>query len=440
MTVEFEFDISGNENKGAQEPDGTFIVYSKSGENIVNQSMKIVNSDWTNAPVFQSVPSIITDIVSIWNIKDGNLGIGATGVWQNTKTIVKVPLNYQAGQEPPQNPIIGQTDMTIIYSIQNPNIISYEWFRFEFLQNGLIRDFMTSQLEGEFKKPFDMEGEYTVIVIGYKNEIQQFSRPTEPIMVNITRRSDYKPMPTIEQLLELIYGKENLLVAGNNIILDRETLENKTIISATGGGEPTPVPVTPTVLSSNWGEHTGGTTLTLTVSAIVGKDVIAVVTTRSDTSFSSDWKLIVSELGFSTTNQNLYILKKTAVLATESITVTQASSARIYIQLLSFEQTLVLSSFWNQSILTDTLTANTAIPVPNKQASDALLWAFSANMWQSSSTNHWFTLPNDIVIYKPLERQAVFFDSGNGAVSRTFSQNAATTGWGGLAVKIIAYE
>lgn len=66
----------------------------------------------------------------------------------------------------------------------------------------------------------------------------------------------------------------------------------------------------PSILGAMWSETTGGTSLTLAIQAIVGVDIIAVVTTRSTTTFSAGWTTIASVTGFSTSNQNLYVLKK----------------------------------------------------------------------------------------------------------------------------------
>jgi hypothetical protein len=54
------------------------------------------------------------------------------------------------------------------------------------------------------------------------------------------------------------------------------------------------------------------TSLSLSITASIGNDVIAAVTTRSPAAFSDGWKIIAETGTFSTSNQRLYVLKKTA--------------------------------------------------------------------------------------------------------------------------------
>jgi hypothetical protein len=176
----------------AHEPHGTLVQYFKSGGNLQNKSAMITLGNYDNVVFEDENPRFTTEQIERFGIKS-LIGLGGYGYYKESAknvTRIKIPINYVAGQAPPSVVSIGQTDKTITYHIQNHDIILYEWFRFSFTQNGISTDFVTSQLSGEFEKPFNFEGGFSVSVIGYRNEIQQFSRPTEPLTINIILRSD----------------------------------------------------------------------------------------------------------------------------------------------------------------------------------------------------------------------------------------------------------
>jgi len=76
------------------------------------------------------------------------------------------------------------------------------------------------------------------------------------------------------------------------------------------------------VYNSQYSTIASGTTLSLSISALSGKGVVAVVSTRSATTFTPDWTIVSSIGPFSTSNQFLYVLQKTAQSNIETITVT----------------------------------------------------------------------------------------------------------------------
>lgn len=206
---------------------------------------------------------------------------------------------------------------------------------------------------------------------------------------------------------------------------DAEIIENCAFLH-----EKYSIPVGLGINASVWVESTGSTTLTGSINTISGTDVVAIVTTRSDTTFSSGWELIATTPIFSSTTQRAYVLKKTATSTSESIVATQEVSNRIYIELLSFSRTITLTKNWEFAISSDDQQTYTA---PAKVAGQKVLWVWSANLWSTSSPyGKWATTPNDIVRYSATtdvqDRQAVFFDNGRGAAAaRTFTSVSNTS-------------
>lgn len=198
------------------------------------------------------------------------------------------------------------------------------------------------------------------------------------------------------------------------------------------------IPARLSVIAEKWTETTGGTSLSASVAANAGNTVVAVVTTRSETTFSNGWSVISSIEGFATSSQNLYVLTKGATSANVEITVTQKTSARIYIQLISFNKVISLTEYWKTSSNNDDVEV---LAVSDKPTASKILWALSANIWSSISPfGKWVTEPNDLERYSsPLDvqdRQAIFLDKGFGSTSsRTFTPNA-TTGVGAIMLQI----
>jgi hypothetical protein len=188
IAYEVPFD-SGETVQFAHEPDSTLVMYFLQGDSLVNKSAMILLGDYGNVTFADEPQRFTRNIVKKFGVKS-IIGKGAYGYYQSSKkTFVKTPINVQSGKEPPQNVIIGETDTTITYSLQNPDVISYEWFRFVFAGEWTF-EFKTSSLTGKFEKPFGMAGNFELTVIGYRNETLDYSRPTEPVTVNITLRSD----------------------------------------------------------------------------------------------------------------------------------------------------------------------------------------------------------------------------------------------------------
>lgn len=199
----------------------------------------------------------------------------------------------------------------------------------------------------------------------------------------------------------------------------------------------------PLIFSHLWDEVTSGTELTGRIGTMPGKDVIAVVSTRGNTVFSDGWELIASVVNFSTLAQNLFILKRVAESASESLTVTQNISNRIYLQLIGLSENVNLTEQWRFTSGPQD-SADAVLAVPDKTPQDKILWALSVNLWRIGEAGHWQTSPNDIQRLSfddrtPTQgRQAVFIDEGNGeARARTFTADVGTTsGMGVLMMKV----
>ena len=188
------------------EPGGTLVQYFIDGDLAESRSAMIRQGQYGDlADMLEDdiPPRRMTDKQILRIGVKSLVGLGAYGFYVSRDetgvyTRVMIPINWSAGGPPPTL-IIGQTDTTLTYTIGNPDIISYECFRLTLRRGHFAHEFITYDLEGEVEKPFDMEGEYSVTVIGYKNEISEFSKPTEPMEFTVEKRSDAPPdVPNID--------------------------------------------------------------------------------------------------------------------------------------------------------------------------------------------------------------------------------------------------
>lgn len=125
----------------------------------------------------------------------------------------------------------------------------------------------------------------------------------------------------------------------------------------TGTYEPPSPKEVPIILSNLSVESGAATSLVINIPATIGRLVILAVTVRSNiTSITSGWTLLTSsptliEGGVPQTN---YIYYKIATSATESVTVVQASSVRIYLTGVCFDTTTIPTADVTMSILSAT--------------------------------------------------------------------------------------
>jgi hypothetical protein len=173
-------------------------------------------------------------------------------------------------------------------------------------------------------------------------------------------------------------------------------------------------------------EVSSGTTLTSSVNCNVGDLVIAAIVVRSALTISDGWTLIstsTTEDG-NTSNQTLSWAYKYAESTSESITVTQASAARIYINMASLQgATGFVDNGFIYDTATDTTTFTTAKP------SGLVLWAASKSIWDTNTTHSLWSISNDSTSTQlgttAQSRLALFYDQSN---DETVTFTTGTTG------------
>lgn len=168
------------------------------------------------------------------------------------------------------------------------------------------------------------------------------------------------------------------------------------------------------------------TSLTGTITANAGDIVVATITARSEVTLPEGWTLLYDSGVFAGNGQNQRLIlayKAADVDGTISMTVTQSTSARLYLNLTSCGN-VVSVSFWSGSVATATGTAT--ITAPDKVAGKAVIWGASCPSWGSGD---WITSPSDLIFLgngtEP--RNGTFIDRGGGTASgRTFVSNGTT--------------
>lgn len=161
-------------------------------------------------------------------------------------------------------------------------------------------------------------------------------------------------------------------------------------------------------------EVSSGTTLTSSVNCNVGDLVIAAIVVRSALTISDGWTLIstsTTEDG-NTSNQTLSWAYKYAESTSESITVTQASAARIYINMASLQgATGFVDNGYEYNSATDSNTFSVAKP------SGLVLWGCSAQYWDTATTHTVWSISNDSMSTQlgtsTQSRLALFYDQSN---------------------------
>ena len=176
-------------------------------------------------------------------------------------------------------------------------------------------------------------------------------------------------------------------------------------------------------------QTTSGTSLTGTVTATEGDWVLATITTRDTYSLSSGWTTIYDSGVFAPENGNgqrmIFATQQALSDGTISITVTQNSAQRLYINLISISG---IASIEFDSGLSSIYAAATTFSVPNKTDGDKIIWGLSIAYWLTTTPYpHWTTSPDDLTLVDAgtdvQSRQANFIDFGSGTASgRTFTQ------------------
>ena len=174
-------------------------------------------------------------------------------------------------------------------------------------------------------------------------------------------------------------------------------------------------------------EVTSGTTLTSQVACNIGDLVIAAIVTRNPLTVSDGWSLISTSTAIAgdTTNQILSWAYKYAESESESITVTQETANRIYINMCSLQGA---TGYVDNGFVYDTATDTTSFTITKPNG--LTLWAASKPTWGSSSPYGAWTISNgspstQLDQASTAPRLALFYDQSNDS-SVTFT--TGTTG------------
>ena len=174
-------------------------------------------------------------------------------------------------------------------------------------------------------------------------------------------------------------------------------------------------------------EVTSGTTLTSQVACNVGDLVIAAIVTYSPLTVSDGWSLISTSMAIDgdTNNQILSWAYKYAESESESITVTQETAKRIYINMCSLQGA---TGYVDNGFIYDTATDTTSFTIT--KPSGLTLWAASKPTWGTSSPYGAWTINNgststQLAQANTQPRLALFYDQSNDS-SVTFT--TGTTG------------
>lgn len=179
-------------------------------------------------------------------------------------------------------------------------------------------------------------------------------------------------------------------------------------------------------------EISSGTTLTTSVSCTVGDLVVATFVIRGDTyTISNDWTLLGLSEVVGTFNQRTGMAYKIATSATESLTVTQDSSIRIYTNLVAITGGSVetFSGFTTQA---------TGSSITMNRPSGLVIWGVSSSLWSTATPYLPWEISdtNDIkAIQLPTSTQPrclTALDQGNDSTV-TFRYSPDLTGDAGLA-------
>ena len=177
-------------------------------------------------------------------------------------------------------------------------------------------------------------------------------------------------------------------------------------------------------------EVTSGTTLTSQVACNVGDLVIAAIVTRSPLTVSDGWSLISTSTAISSdsNNQILSWAYKYAESESESITVTQETANRIYINMCSLPGA---TGYVDNGFVYDTATDTTSFTIT--KPSGLTLWAASKPTWGTSAPYGAWTISNNSPSTQLNQastqlRLALFYDQSNDSSVTFTTGTTGTTG------------
>ena len=199
----------------------------------------------------------------------------------------------------------------------------------------------------------------------------------------------------------------------------------------------------PTVQNVVCNDVESATTLDTTITCEVGDLILAQIIVRSALTLPTDWTLLRTIPAVETTyNQTLSFAYKRATSTSETLTVTQATSGRIYTNIVRLSDAASVSYIQScEKTNTDTASISSTKPVtPNM-----VVWGVSCNLWNSSSPNgDWTYSPSTLDYYSLPQstkqpRLGTFIDS-SGAGGRTFTASMSNGSGNGImcgAVEIV---
>lgn len=188
------------------------------------------------------------------------------------------------------------------------------------------------------------------------------------------------------------------------------------------------------------------TTLDTTITCEIGDLILAHIIVRSELTLPTGWTLLRTIPAVETSsNQTLSFAYKRATSTSETLTVTQATAARIYTNLVRLSNAISISYIQScEKTNTDTASISSTKPVtPNM-----VVWGVSCNLWnQSSPSGDWTYSPSTLDYYSLPQaskqpRLGTFVDS-SGTGTRTFSAAVSNGSGNGImcgAVEIVGDE
>lgn len=179
-------------------------------------------------------------------------------------------------------------------------------------------------------------------------------------------------------------------------------------------------------------ENTSSTSQSASITAINRGIVLATVTARSVMTYPSGWKILRESTALSETNLNqrmAFLSKVVKEGETVTFTATQASSGRIYINLIVIGDAGGLSCSDETEYITETQINSHAT---NKLTDSQVIWGCTANLWDTGNPHQQWSCNeiNTTIIALPTStqgRQSNFIDV-NIAGERTFISGSANTG------------
>jgi hypothetical protein len=170
------------------------------------------------------------------------------------------------------------------------------------------------------------------------------------------------------------------------------------------------------------------TSLTTSIDCNIGDLVVAAIATRDTLEISDGWTLVsTSEINSAdTTNgQQLSWAYKFAESTTESVTVTQATAQRLYINMVALQGATSVTDV-GYSYRNDTTNGSLTVDKPD----GLVLWGMSSPMWNTTSPYPIWTASNDMPIVQlgssTQSRLGIGLDQSNDETV-TFTAGASTT-------------